>query len=1668
MPLRNFCRCALLVSVIFVFPLSAQAAAVGLSASSGSIQLGQSVTLTAVLTPTTASGVVTFYDGPYLLGTGKIGSGAATLITRALTSGSRLIRAYYGGDSSNGPATSGNVQITVTGVHGFGFGSLTSTGVRASKIIAADFNGDGITDFAIENTVNAGFVVLLGNGDGTYQNLGTFGATTWQVAQGFVAADFNSDGIVDILGPAYNSGGFVLFPGNGDGTFQAPISYLNNSVYANSLTVGDFNGDGKPDVAVTNAGDVGVYLGNGDGTFQPIVTYPVGVDPSSVTVGDFNGDNKPDLVVVDGQEYSISVLMGNGDGTFQAAKSFGTGREPLAAAVGDFNGDGKADVATVNAIGGTVSVLLGNGDGTFQAASTYTVGSNPWSIAAGDFNADGKTDLVVGNLADYTNTSLSLLAGNGDGTFQTARTFATTGDPYAFVVGDFNGDGRADIAVASSLGFGIQAGIGPPDLAITGSHTGIFASGEPGAQYTITVTNLGPGWSDDAVAVSDALPSIMTASAIGGSGWNCALSTVSCTRSDAVAPGAAYPNVTVTANVATVAPETVTNTVSVSAASGDPNPANNTASDATVIGLAQTITFAAIPDHSLLDPPFTVTATASTGLPVSFSATGSCGVSGNTVTIKSVGTCSVTATQAGNTIYGPGSLTRTFNIVPGISSITLTASPQSPVLLGTQVTLTATISPANSSAKVTFYDGVKILGTASMSSGVASVSTSLLGAGNHKLRAYCAGLSSSTVALSVTALAGSFPSYNQSKDTGATLAIALGDMNGDGIPDVAVAYSQYNTAGIMLGDGKGNFSTAVDYAAGQTPKSIALADFNGDGQLDVVVANFPGAAVLLGNGNGTFRAATTYTLGGQSGSQGYSVVVADFDGDGNADFAVAFANSWVVVMLGNGDGTFRNAGTYATNSKSSTETGIALAVEDFNGDGKPDLAVTDAANLAVSVLLGNGDGTFQAASSYSAGGAPLSIALGDLNGDGAPDVVVGLNGQVAVLPGNGTGGLLAPHLQTAASQITAVALGDFNGDGKLDVAAAGSQSGTVVLLLGNGDGTLQTGSNVTTIGNPTSVLVADVNGDHKSDLIEGLDVFEVNVSLSMATPSQFFFTAQPNSATVGVAVAPITVQISDRYDQAIAGLAVPVTLTSNPAGINVTVTTVNGVATFSNLVFNTTGTYTLTATTAGFPPAFSYSFLVNVGGNNVLVTGQAIVSGVGLSGVTINVNGSQTSTTTTDALGNYSAVLVKGSSYTVSASLAGYVFSGPVTLSNVTTIQTANFVGFAVTGLEFYPVTPCRLVDTRVSSFPAGFGPPSMSAGSTRTFTIPSNTACGIPANAAAYSLNVTAVTKGYLGILSIWPTGQTLPNVSTLNSYSTTGTAVANAAIVPAGPNGAINVYVTDPTDLILDINGYFAPPAANGFEFYPVTPCRLVDTRVSSFPSGFGPPSMNAGATRSFTIPADTACAIPSTAAAYSLNVTAIPRTTLGLLSIWPTGQPLPNVSTLNVYTAGTVVANAAIVPAGINGAINTYVSDATDVVIDINGYFAPVSTSGLKLYPATPCRVADTRVSSFPANLGPPSMSAGTQRSFPVPLGTCGIPNGAGAYSFNFTAVPQAPQLGVFITWPTGLGQPNVSTMNSYNGSVVSNAAFVPAGTGGAISIYVTDLADVLFDVNGYFAP
>jgi hypothetical protein len=377
----------------------------------------------------------------------------------------------------------------------------------------------------------------------------------------------------------------------------------------------------------------------------------------------------------------------------------------------------------------------------------------------------------------------------------------------------------------------------------------------------------------------------------------------------------------------------------------------------------------------------------------------------------------------------------------------------------------------------------------------------------------------------------------------------------------------------------------------------------------------------------------------------------------------------------------------------------------------------------------------------------------------------------------------------------------------------------------------------------------------------------------------------------------------------------------------------------------------------------------------------------------------------------------------------------------------------AGSAVQFVAVPPCRLVDTRNPN--GTFGGPAIAGYTTRSFPLAEgDNPCGIPANATAYSVNVTVVTQGSLGYLTIWPTGEGQPVVSTLNSPD--GRTKANAVIVPAGtPSGSLSIFVTNTTNVILDINGYFIPANGSTLEFYPVTPCRVADTRG---PDGaLGGPSLVGGRERDFPILSSN-CNLPDTATAYSLNFTVVPKNggAVQYLTVWPQGGPRPTVSTLNDPTR-TIVANAAIVPAGIQGGVATYVTDNTDLIIDVDGYFAAPGSGGLSFYALTPCRVIDTRQNGQPFH---------GELTVNVQTSPCGPPSTAQGYVFNATVVPPGP-LGFLTLWPDPLPQPTVSTLNAADGAITSNMAIVPNGNG-KTDAWAQGNTQLLVDISGYFAP
>jgi len=364
-------------------------------------------------------------------------------------------------------------------------GTYGSGGQFSSQIVMADLNGDGHPDLLVANvcasddncnqgtpTNHATVGVLLGNGDGTFQTTIPYDSGGF-FARSLAVGDVNRDGKLDLLVSICsdaNCATVSVLLGKGDGSFQPPL-FSAGGLNGSPMTIADVNGDGKPDLLMASAGTtIGVMRGNGDGTFKPALSYSSGGEnPLSIAVADLNGDGKPDLVV--GNQCPISdngfcpnsvvgVMLNNGHGAFPTVVSYSSGGSGIfSTSTADLNGDGKADVVVSNNCGnfnqcarGNVGVLTGNGDGTFQPAQDYSSGGN-WAVdgAAADVNADNKIDLLaLDECSPCTNGKLGVLLGNGDGTFQAAALYATGGyRATSMAVGDVNGDGKPDVAVAN-------------------------------------------------------------------------------------------------------------------------------------------------------------------------------------------------------------------------------------------------------------------------------------------------------------------------------------------------------------------------------------------------------------------------------------------------------------------------------------------------------------------------------------------------------------------------------------------------------------------------------------------------------------------------------------------------------------------------------------------------------------------------------------------------------------------------------------------------------------------------------------------------------------------------------------------------------------------------------------------------------------------------------------------------------------------------------------------------------------------------------------------------------------------------------------------------------------------------------------------------------------------
>lgn len=807
-------------------------------------------------------------------------------------------------------------------------------------------------------------------------------------ASGAIAVgDFNGDGKPDI---ALAGGNVSVLIGNGDGTFQTPVSYSLSGLF---VVVADFNGDGKSDIATEN----GLLLGNGDGTFSgPFCSAQCGDSYGPVIAADFNGDGIVDLALASDQPLSCTsnIFIGNGDGTFQPGRCAGFYGYLGVALPADLNADGIADLVFAGPtylkgpddLPGFLQTATGNGDGTFSASGYQSVSGVPTSLALGDFNGDGKPDIAV------TGNGLFIVAlGNGAGGFQTAYPANEPIGPLAVI--DFDGDGKADLAVVGGDGLYILFGNGDGTF---GTPYNLAPTLGGGASILSADFN-GDGKTDFAVVAPGGSLSIVLGATL-----------VTTSTSVSVSSNPAYYQQIVTLQ-ATVDPATATGSVTFY------DGANNLGTSNLVSGVAtlEGITFSP-GSHSLL------------------------------------------ALYSGDTLNAhSASPALDLTVLNALTAITLSSSVN-PSQFGQPVTLTATVSPSAATGTVAFNDQSGTLGSVPLNGSVASLTLQSLPVGLDSLTAVYSGDSLYQGSVSET-LVQTVVQTNASTSTilaASTLSAIFGRpvtlTASVSPPNATGTVTFYADGSTVLGVGKisGGYATLSTIALTAGIHSLT-ARYGGDSTYFRSISNPVSLAVTAIPGNG-FTSGPTFGPG-----DAQQVVVFDLNGDGKADLVVSSASAnAVAVLLGNGDGTFGAPVDYTVGSSPAS-----IAIADFNRDGKPDIAVLNSgSNLAV--LLGNGDGTFQTAIQSSLG-ATGGLFVADFNGDGIPDIVVGLS----IFIGNGDGTFQAPGLSyNTPYAATGVAVADVNFDGIPDLVATSGYfmsdftyqqgAGAISSFVGAGDGTL--------------------------------------------------------------------------------------------------------------------------------------------------------------------------------------------------------------------------------------------------------------------------------------------------------------------------------------------------------------------------------------------------------------------------------------------------------------------------------------------------------------------------------------------------------------------------------------------------------------------------------------
>lgn len=995
--------------------------------------------------------------------------------------------------------------------------------VKASALVADDFDGDQIVDLIVADFASQFLLFLRGIGNGTFRSplpLNVGPSPGHLVISDLVSGDLDGNNRPDVIFSYFNNADpidqiskLVVLLNNGEQGFDPPAVYTSSAFTPEPITVGDVDKDGDLDLALPSSfsSEVYVFANEGDGTFAPPARLKTGLFPRSVNVEDINRDGVPDLAVANSFFADVSIFLGAGQGAFQSERRYATGGAGQAL-VSDFNRDGFADLAVVRpenfelSRAEALAILFGRPDATFPEVPNK-VGSQLESLASADFNRDGRMDLAVANGFPG---DISVLLNSGDGRFRDeVRYPVNIASPLIFtfdlLTADLNKDGRQDLAVLGAAGspfVSVLLGLGNgqfqllPPTTIEGSNPDGLAAGfvdgddnldllvryrpdegrSPTALFGLGDGRFTPGASPLATAF-DFGPHVKRPADFNGDGRTDQARLDSSANVVSILLGQGNGSFLDTAKSPLFVFQPVPYLLDINA---DPT------SDLVLLNESGMILLrlGRSDEIGAFEPP-TVINIGNPALAMS-------PIAGQRPMLAAIDKGG--ATISIYTFETDGKVTRSGVFATGILPVRLgsadlnndgwgdlvvvnAGSGTLDVFLGgsSGFRLSKTVTVGNTPADVQFADvdgrnGVDILAANTASADVSVLlNDPLVPFSTHLRFAAATGL----YGMEESAQGGQVTSDAGSAD------LVTGDFDNDRLIDLVVVNNRANTFSLLRGKGTGDFMPPAEQLVGSGPSAVAAAHFDNDNQLDLAVLNRDSNDVWILTRTASGGFAHTGTIN-NTGSTPVGLTVADINRDSKADLLLASDFGDPLIFLGNGDGSF--APFRRLNS------GIPLAVADLDGDDRDDFVFANAALDRVSVQFGTS--AVQPLQSRANGIlGPEAVKLADLNNDSRADLIVANSAanNVLIYLGDGQGGFRAPQSFFTGTNPVGLTLSDLNNDGRLDLVVANRGSNDVTPLFGQGTAsawTLTAGPRLNSGGaGPVATAVQDMTGDQIPDLL---------------------------------------------------------------------------------------------------------------------------------------------------------------------------------------------------------------------------------------------------------------------------------------------------------------------------------------------------------------------------------------------------------------------------------------------------------------------------------------------------------------------------------------------------------------------------------------------------------